>query len=209
MQIVINGNHFVLLPQRAIYWKEQSALILSDLHLGKAMHFRKAGIAVPHGVMNENLINLTNLIDKYEPAKLIIVGDMFHSVHNNEVSVFDIWRSQFTKPDILLVKGNHDILGAASYRNMDIEVFDVLDLDGFAFAHECLENDSRFCFSGHIHPGIRVDGAGRQSIKLPCFHFTKSACTLPAFGTFTGYVMIRPKEEDKVFAILEKEVIRL
>ncbi len=36
----------ILLPQKAIYWKQQKALIAADVDLGKVGHFRKAGIAV-------------------------------------------------------------------------------------------------------------------------------------------------------------------
>jgi DNA ligase-associated metallophosphoesterase len=209
MQIVISGNHFLLLPQKAIFWKEQGILILSDLHLGKVMHFRKAGIALPHGVLNDELECLSMLIDKYQPSQLVIVGDMFHSAHNAEVSIFDIWRAQFTKPDILLVKGNHDIMPQRFYLDMNIAVTETLVVDGFAFSHECRDDIGNFCFSGHIHPGVRIDGAGRQSIKLPCYHFTTTGCTLPAFGKFTGLAMIKPRRQDKIFAILENEVIRL
>ncbi|MDB5282790.1 MAG: metallophosphoesterase [Bacteroidota bacterium] len=209
MQIVIADNHFLLLPQKAIFWKEQEALILSDLHLGKVMHFRKAGIALPQGALNDELNCLSQLIDKYHPRQMIIVGDMFHSAHNAEVSIFDIWRSQFKRPDILLIKGNHDIMPARFYKEMDIEVEETLVIDGFAFSHECRDDIGEFCFSGHLHPGVRINGAGKQSIKLPCFHFTSTSCTLPAFGKFTGLAMVKPLHQDKIFIILENEVIRL
>ena len=44
---IINGNTFWISPERCIYWEEQNALILADIHLGKAGHFRNAGVAVP------------------------------------------------------------------------------------------------------------------------------------------------------------------
>ena len=30
-----------------MFWEEEKALIVSDLHFGKTGHFRKSGIAVP------------------------------------------------------------------------------------------------------------------------------------------------------------------
>ena len=209
MQIVISGNHFLLLPQKAIFWKEQKILILSDLHLGKVMHFRKSGIALPNGTLNDELDCLSKLIDKYEPRQMIIVGDMFHSAHNAEVSIFDVWRSQFEKPEILLIKGNHDIMPPRFYREMNIEVAETVAIHGFAFSLERRDDFGNFCFSGHLHPGVRIKGLGKQSIKLPCFHFTSTSCTLPAFGFFTGLAMVKPNAADKIFAILESEVIRL
>jgi len=41
------NQDLLLLPQKAIYWQQQKALIVADVHFGKVGHFRKAGIAVP------------------------------------------------------------------------------------------------------------------------------------------------------------------
>src|SRR4051812_48066984 len=95
MQIEIFSHHFELLPQRAIYWKEEGALILSDLHIGKGMHFRKEGIPVPKDLFDDDLQKLNDLVQKFAPRSLLIVGDMFHSHHNNEVYLFDLWRVQY------------------------------------------------------------------------------------------------------------------
>ena len=51
----LSGQTFWLSAQRIIFWEEQKVLILSDLHLGKTGHFRKAGIAVPQAVYKEDL----------------------------------------------------------------------------------------------------------------------------------------------------------
>ena len=50
-----------------------------------------------------------------------------------------------------------------------------------------------YFFSGHIHPGIRIDGAGRQSLYFPCFYFGKKYAVLPAFSRFTGAAVIYPE----------------
>ena len=41
------GQTLILHPAKAIFWKEKSRLLLADVHLGKAGHFRKVGIPVP------------------------------------------------------------------------------------------------------------------------------------------------------------------
>ena len=58
----IQEQHFWLSAHRAIFWEEQKALILSDLHFGKTGHFRKAGIAVPQQVYKEDLQRLISLL---------------------------------------------------------------------------------------------------------------------------------------------------
>lgn len=41
------GQNWTLLPDRALFWKEQQTLILSDLHLGKAQDFQSAASLYP------------------------------------------------------------------------------------------------------------------------------------------------------------------
>ena len=46
-KIELFGEKLDLLPQKAIYYPQHKTLLAADLHLGKAGHFRNAGIAVP------------------------------------------------------------------------------------------------------------------------------------------------------------------
>jgi DNA ligase-associated metallophosphoesterase len=209
MQIELWNNHFELLPQRAIFWREEEALILSDLHIGKGMHFRKEGIAVPNNVFDADLQKLNDLIQEFSPASLIVVGDMFHSHHNVEINLFDLWRAQYQELEIHLVRGNHDILSISHFNDLGITLQDTLETEDFIFSHARCEHSDKFCFSGHIHPGIRINGVARQTLKLPCFHFTSDSCTLPAFGQFTGLALIEPKSSDRIFAVLENKVIEV
>ena len=54
-QIEIQNQHIILTNYRAAFWEEEETLFLSDLHVGKAAHFRKHGIAVPTSVMDSDL----------------------------------------------------------------------------------------------------------------------------------------------------------
>ncbi|MBO9730580.1 MAG: ligase-associated DNA damage response endonuclease PdeM [Chitinophaga sp.] len=203
-------QHWHLLPQRAIFWEEEKALILSDLHLGKAAHFRKAGIAVPAGIVQEDLFRLQQLITQYLPTRIIIVGDMFHSHENNEVQYFRIWRQQFSNISVDLVKGNHDIMPDALYGQLQVTVHDTLTLRNIHFIHEPCEdsNGYQYTFSGHLHPAFVMHGAGKQRLRLPCFYFGRHCGILPAFGHFTGSANLDPYSTDAVFVIAGKSIIR-
>ncbi|UCJ07754.1 ligase-associated DNA damage response endonuclease PdeM [Chitinophaga pendula] len=200
-----------LLASKAIYWEEEQALIVSDLHLGKSAHFRKAGIAVPANIIQEDLYQLQQLITRYCPQRVIVVGDMFHSSTNNDVEYFRLWRRQFLQLRIELVKGNHDILPAALYASLSVQLHDELTIGNIRFIHEpCDEGDGEvYTFSGHIHPGMAVSGQGRQRLRLPCFYFGRHCAVLPAFGKFTGLAMITPEEDETVFVIANKDVIQV
>ena len=64
------GQDLLLLPQKAIFWQQEKALIASDVHLGKSGHFRKAGIALPQDMAQEDLAVLSDLIHQYQPQKI-------------------------------------------------------------------------------------------------------------------------------------------
>jgi len=203
----LRGQQLWLSPHRCIYWEEERSLILSDLHFGKTGHFRKAGIAVPQSVYREDLLRLLSLIQYFQPRQLVVVGDLFHSRENKELDLFLRWREDFPHLGIRLVLGNHDILRADWYEKAGIAVNEgVLRMGEFAFVHDIEdgEGDGGYYFSGHLHPGIRISGMGKQSLRFPCFYFGGEYAILPAFGRFTGTVSIEPGAESNVFAILPR-----
>ena len=120
LQHIINKNSFWVSPDRCLFWEEQKALILADLHFGKTGHFRKYGIAVPQSVYKEDLQRLVAQIQFFQPKQLIIVGDLFHSHANKELELFKRWRENFPGLIIHLIKGNHDILQDDWYNGADI-----------------------------------------------------------------------------------------
>src|SRR5215813_6892535 len=133
----IHNNSFWLSADRCVYWEEEKALIVADLHFGKTGHFRKSGIAVPQTVYKEDLQRLVNQIQYFQPEQLIIVGDLFHSRHNKELELFNKWRKNFPNLTIQLIKGNHDILHDDWYSSADIVLSNEdLKVRDFHFIHD-------------------------------------------------------------------------
>jgi uncharacterized protein len=209
----INGHHFWLSSERCIFWEEENTLIVCDMHIGKTGHFRKAGIAVSPRVYTEDLQRLLAAILFFKVEKLIVVGDLSHSRTNRELELFKKWREDFPSLQVHLVKGNHDILDEAWYRETNIIVHqDKYCLHDFCFCHDACEAEQetgKYVFSGHIHPGVRIRGGARQELSFPCFYFAHSYCVLPAFSKFTGLALIRPTAGESVFAIVENDLVRL
>jgi uncharacterized protein len=211
----IGENTFWLTPQRCIYWEEEKALIVADLHFGKTGHFRKAGIAVPQNVFKEDLQRLFAAIQFYKPVQLLIVGDLFHSKANKELELFLKWRQDIAHVNIILIKGNHDILKDEWYQQAGINVHhETLSISGFCFTHDivssaCPDPDLKYFFTGHIHPGIQIHGLGRQTLSFPCFYFTGNYAVLPAFSHFTGMYMVKPQPGEKAYAVVNQSVIAL
>lgn len=210
----IFDNTFWLSPNRCIFWEEENILIVSDLHFGKTGHFRKEGIAVPQNIFKEDLQRLFTQIQFYKPKKIIITGDLFHSRENSEMKLFLKWRNDIAGIPVVLVKGNHDILKDEWYETAGLDVYHEQLITGrFIFTHDinaaAAMPEGHYFFSGHIHPGVRIRNASRQSLCFPCYYFSRQFAVLPAFSKFTGLAMMRVKKEDKVFAIVNQSVIAI
>ena len=205
---------FLLHPSRCLYWEKEKALILSDLHLGKTGHFRKEGIAVPQQVYREDLHRLFEVILFFQPKEVLLVGDLFHSKANKEWEWFAKWRNDFSATDFTLILGNHDKLPAGIAEQMKLTVVNELIKNNLLLVHNPEDFDTssadikgKIC--GHIHPAIILPTGLRQSARLPCFHFSQTNCTLPAFSLFTGTHAIKPRAKDDVFAIADGKIIRI
>lgn len=212
-ELEIFDQHFYLLPEKAIFWKQKDALLIADLHFGKAGHFRKSGLPVTSNVGFESLKKLEKLILQINPSQLIFLGDMFHSKFNEEIAFFMDWRKHHHQLDFLLIKGNHDILpiGLFEENNIHLENEGLL-MNQFILLHHPSENpipENHFAFCGHVHPAITISGKGKQSAKLPCFYASERQLILPAFGKFTGTANINPKKNDSVFVVSGNKVVEI
>ena len=193
-----------LSPERCIFWEDQQTLILSDMHIGKTAHFRKAGIAIPQQVFQEDMHRLFQQIHFFSPQRIIVTGDLFHSEANLEHDWFSNWRRELAGIDFILVKGNHEILRNDVYQNLGIEIVDKeLEIAPFFFSHDLIEEKrDTFSFIGHTHPGIRIQGKGKQSFVFPCFYFRSDYCILPAFSKFTGKHVVDLQKGETAYAIV-------
>ncbi len=214
LEFKLLGQDLVLLPEKAIYWKQQKALIAADVHLGKVGHFRKAGIAVPQQLAQDDLSVLCRLVDTYQPQQIFFLGDLFHSAKNSDWNYFAAWREQCAHVDVHLIIGNHDIIKEEHYHQLNVATHPELKTGPFLMLHHPvppteLEKSNGYVLCGHIHPGVKLTGRGRQDVTLPCFTFGARQAILPSFGKFTGRVAIRHLPTDHVFGVLHHRVIAM
>src|SRR6476469_9434053 len=136
---IIGKDHLIMSAERTLFWENESALIVADIHVGKTGHFRKEGIGVPQQIYKDDLHRLLAQILFFKAERLIIVGDLTHSVVNKEIDLFRRWRQDFPSLDVHLVKGNHDILEEKWYAEADIKVSTrQFSLKNFLFVHDIM-----------------------------------------------------------------------
>lgn len=208
MKLKIQNQHFELLAKGGIYWQEQAILLVADVHLGKSAHFRKNGSAIPIFTDVENYQSLDYLIQQCDVKRLIFLGDLFHSVYNSSWNAFADWanRQDF---QIDLIVGNHDVIPSSYFEKIGIQTHKQLQIGDFSFTHHPQKYPESFNFCGHLHPGFRLRGNGRQVLKLACFYQQENQLILPAFGNFTGHHYISPEPNEQVYVVAEDEVFEI
>lgn len=202
--------HF--LPQKAVWVEHTSSLFIADLHFGKAAHFRKAGIPIPEFVHDVDLLNIQSLIKRYKPTNFYILGDIFHSDWNSQWDVLIGFLEQFEETTFHLILGNHDILHPEFYQQSVLKIHQhTLQINDLILSHEPLEEvpEGKLNICGHIHPGVKLIGKARQSLRIPCFLIRSNQLTLPAFGHFTGLAIIKPQREDQILGVSKEKIIRI
>jgi uncharacterized protein len=212
-QHTILDQDLILLPQKAIFWTQMNMLIIADIHLGKAAHFRKSGIAVSENVHTKDLEMMTRLISQFPVQQVLFLGDLFHSKINESWTAFLNWMESHPGVEFILVKGNHDILPAQAYYHPKLKLYeDKLVMYPFLFSHIPEQSGMEgelYNLSGHIHPGFRLEGKGKQGISLPCFYFGKTGAVLPAFGSFTGHINLEYSNDSRIFLVANEKIISL
>ena len=209
----IGDTRITLLPRKAMLLDDTHTLVISDLHIGKAGHFRKHGIPISKNIHQSDLATLSELLIKTRARQLLIIGDLFHSELNGEWLLFTDFIEKHPEVKMILVAGNHDRYTKSLIKE-SMEVYDSeYRIGHFLFTHEPLNvqqiADPFYNVCGHIHPAVVLNGNGRQRMKLPCFYFGKKQGILPAFGKFTGSAVLAPNSEDEVYVIAKDKVIKV
>jgi DNA ligase-associated metallophosphoesterase len=177
---------------------------VADLHLGKAATYRALGQPVPSGTTAENLRRLSELIQHYQPAQVVFLGDFLHARESRTASVLsqlEDWRQRHANLNCTLVRGNHDSRAGDPPSELGINMVNEPYLVGpFAACHHPQSHSSHAVLAGHLHPVAQLQGPARDRLRLPCFVFEERSAILPAFGEFTGGYTVEPKPGVQLYA---------
>ncbi|MGJ7528944.1 ligase-associated DNA damage response endonuclease PdeM [Variovorax sp. GB1P17] len=197
------GELLQLLPERALWWPGARVLFVADLHLGKAATYRALGQPVPGGTTLENLSRLDALIERHAPQRLVFLGDFLHAAQARIVlATVEGWRARHAGIAMTLVRGNHDSRAGDPPDTLDIEVVDEPFLLGpFGCCHHPQSHATHFVLAGHLHPACRLYGRGHDSMRLPCFVSDARQAVLPAFGEFTGGLVMASAPGRRFYAV--------
>lgn len=208
------GEVLWLHPSRVIYWPSQRTLLAADIHVGKEHLFGRQGIAMPGGISEASLNTLFQLTKLANAEKLFILGDFMHALPSHGES----WLKQLghlidlnKHLQISIVAGNHDRSAARVRIDQRIRWYDQSTPEGpFVLQHEPGEDPRGYVLCGHLHPAWRISASRRASVRTPAFWFRRHCAVLPAFGEFTGGMIVKPDPDiDRLFMAAPDKVIEV
>lgn len=179
------GETFVASSGGTLYWPEQEALLVADLHLEKASWYARLGQLLPPYDSHATLAALAAEVAQSGAARLYCLGDSFHDRFGCE-RLPPGSRALLTELTRQLewtwIIGNHDP-GFADHCGG--RIVDEAEVGGILLRHQARCDETRPEISGHFHPKLRLNLRGRH-VSRRCFVASDRKLILPAFGSLTG-----------------------
>ncbi len=214
-QITLGGETVVLLAERALWWPRERTLFVADPHFGKAAAFRTFGVPVPEAVNRATVARLAALSLRLDAQHIVFLGDFIHhrsGWSSDTIEPLKVWRADQRSILVTLVRGNHDRHGGDPPAELVIRCVNAPHrLAPFILFHEPGDGarGAGFGLAGHLHPAVFLTGRRNERARLRCFWLRTHQMILPAFGEFTGSMMIDPTAGECVFAVVQETVILL
>src|SRR5262245_48824362 len=166
--LAISGKPFIADNSGALFWPGEQTLLVADLHLEKASSYARNGTLLPPYDTYQTLVHLAEVIDRYEPERVIALGDSLHDGNGAArmaAQNLEILHLLQEDREWIWLTGNHDPQIA---RELGGRPCDTLELHGITLRHKPTEGSATHEIAGHMHPAARLSMYG-YSIRRPCF----------------------------------------
>jgi len=182
--LAICGQSLLADNSGAIYWPSEAALLVADLSLDTATAGAEALPPEP-AAPREVLIRLAEVIDRYEPRRVIALGGAVAAAGGaHRISADDLVRLGILQEEREWIwVGDHLDDGAA--RQPGGRVAKAIELAGISVRHRPIAASVTPEIAGHLNPAATLSHYG-TTIRRPCFVANRRRLILPAFGAFAG-----------------------
>lgn len=198
--LAVAAVHLVADLSGALYWPDERALVVADLHLEKGSALAARGMLLPPYDSAETLERLAWVVARYAPRLVIALGDSFHDRNgamrlgsHDRAALADLQHGR----DWIWITGNHDP-EPCGLPGMSLPTFRCGPL---TFRHEPTTGAESGEIAGHLHPAAKVSQRGR-SLTRRCFVGDGRRLVMPAFGAYAGGLNIRDRAFLAVFGAL-------
>lgn len=169
----------------ALWWPQEEALIVADLHLEKGSWFAERGQMLPPYDSAATIKRLAQLAELWNARALYCLGDNFHDdagVARLSDAAAMALHDLASRLQIHWIVGNHDSGMSGPTGGL---VHKEIKVRGLHMRHIAHAIPSEPELSGHYHPKMRTRLHDRV-VSRPCFVMNDQKLILPAFGAYTG-----------------------
>lgn len=179
---------------RAVYFPAAETLVCADFHVGRDA---ASEIEASLGECDDLTERFESLLEHYEPADVVIAGDLLHSFDRVPSDVTRALRTirgiaADHNADIVVTRGNHDTMIDELW---DGRIVPEYRIDGGSIVvthgHVPPETDAEWYVIGHDHPTVEIEG-----VRRPCYLYAPDqyddagVLMLPTFSRLPAGVVI-------------------
>lgn len=190
--VVMDIGHGLEIVDLGLLYKD--LFIIGDLQLGFEQVLQRKGMFLPRFQLHDILERLQKIFQQIEVKTLVINGDVKHAFG----TILDAeWRELLQLFDfcfkhvqeIILVKGNHDLVIDPVAKKRNISVVDFYKKDDLLIfhGHNIIKEQAKILVIGHEHPAVSF--RERPGEKFKCFlvgKWKKSVLiVMPSFNPLT------------------------
>ncbi|MBT4651675.1 metallophosphoesterase [Candidatus Woesearchaeota archaeon] len=190
---IING---VRILDLCLYFVEEKVLVLGDVHIGYEEALNKEGVLVPRYQFEDIMQRLKRVFEGLDVEKVVVNGDLKHEF--GTISATE-WRHTLkllefllSKGEVVLVKGNHDVILGPIADKKNVEVVDSVRIGEGLIIHGDklveIPSEVKFLIIGHEHPAVTISEYPRME-KYKCFLLGKFSgkdlVVMPSFNLVT------------------------
>jgi DNA ligase-associated metallophosphoesterase len=181
----VNGERLVLDCAGALWWPAERTLVFSDIHFEKGSSLARWGTLLPPYDTRTTLRRMAALVDRYQPRRVIALGDSFHdrgAAERLDDQDRAVLLAQVRRVEWIWIEGNHDPEPPAWLGGT---VSQEIAIGGLVFRHEPSATRQPGEIAGHLHPCATVTLRG-HGLRRRCFASDATRLVMPAFGAYAG-----------------------
>lgn len=160
---------------RGLYVEGPDALVVADLHVGRD---RTSNVELPMGEREDLTDRLGALVEQFEPAEVVLAGDVLHSfssVPEGVAATLSALRgvTRRVDADLVAVRGNHDGMLSSVFEPVH-DAYRLTDGTLVVHGHDRPPVPAPRYVCGHDHPALEIDGQRRPVCLFGAGTFPRS-----------------------------------
>ncbi|MFQ3308016.1 MAG: putative SbcD/Mre11-related phosphoesterase [Candidatus Nanohaloarchaea archaeon] len=208
----------------ALYHRETSTVVISDLHLGLEGSMTQRGSYIPPEQLEDTLEEMEKIKKETEAEKLIVNGDLkteFSTSRYSERQEIKKYLNKVTDlfEDVVFIQGNHDTFLSSILEEYGLRFLKYHVDNGILYTHGHIsleELDVKESYHtiviGHEHPALRLTDEVGVSEKIDCFLYGdmkdgKSIIVMPAFSQISKGVNVNETPASDLLSPIMREKV--